>query len=186
MSNKTKAIILSISVIIAILATSLLIWSSEPMQITFGKEYDFEKDYELYQEYADIYVKTWKVEAFEDELLIKYSGDIPNQTVEITPHINADFITIAVEGSVSKVVAKYPIEVITEEDGSCKINILYENGKYENEKLIDTTLECCYMIFISFTFIIAFFYFTITTVISVINSLIVFIKKKKYKKDIYN
>ena len=69
-SVKAKRIIFLISVLIGIIFIGFIVWVSPTVPIAFGKDYPFEEQYDLYESYADTYIKTFDREAIDDIILV--------------------------------------------------------------------------------------------------------------------
>lgn len=166
-SKKIKRIMVYISGLIAISITALFIWASPTIPIAFGKDYPFEEDYNLYKGYADTYIKTWDRDTIEDKLL------------NISQDISEDSITITVDGTVSKIVAQYPIKFVPESNDNPSIIISFEDASYENHSNVPSILECVSFLILSGVLFTGVFYCIIGIIHEIINFIIIEIEKKR-------
>ena len=174
--NKFKKIYHIISIVLAlILAVTLEIWSMVGVPIytaVFNGDRLVKEDYQVLKEYADIYVKTLN------------SEDINDDNVEITREIINDSIVITVNETRGGIKATFPIEIKpSANEGEFIMNISYKEGEYEEYSNIKSIFYYIFEILLVVT-VVAFviygiIYFPIICIVTIINWIIVKVKKKK-------
>lgn len=180
---KFKHIYSIITLVIAVLLGVLIaVWDVAGVpeyRAAFKGDKLSKEDYLELKDYADIYAKTLDRET------------IDNNNIEITKEINEKTIIITVNETRGGIEATYPIEFeVSDNFGEYVLKISYKDGKYEeysNIRNISFYIFGTLFVFVIFGGIIfAILYFPLIWIVSIINWIIVKIKKKKCKKDIDN
>ena len=117
--NKKDVVTLCIAALIALVVSVLMLMPFPEARVAFVKDYPFEKEYEIYASYADVYINTWDEECIKDD------------SIFLGTNIDENHIKVTVEGDICKVVAKYPIKFEIDSAGN-KIIRVSEPAIYEN------------------------------------------------------